>query len=346
MAGMVSLVLRARPWPHRALFALGALLLACGLARAQAANGAQKPFTVAVIGDSFAQSLSAGLTEACPPGQGVAILSRSRDNSGLVRDDLFDWPKAMRELVDTSAPDVLVVMIGSNDRQPLRGPNGLEEPLSAGWEALYGRRIEALLTPAKDKRIPILMVGFPIMKNERYSLDMGAINEIERARAEALGARFIDVFDAFADEKGAYNAFGPDVNGQIVKLRGPDGVHFTPSGARKLAHFVETDLRHLLENARPHGDPTPAVANLPPADPPASPGGVALPAPPASASAAPAKSEPGAVLSLTAQPTSPGGALLSRSGGQGRWSDAERARIEEAAHARAGRASPSAEPRP
>lgn len=304
------------------------------------ATGPQKPFVVAVIGDNLAQWLAVGLTEAFPPGSGITVLNKSRDSSGLVRDDFYDWPKALRELVNGSPPDAIVVMIGSNDRQPLRGPAGVEEALSPGWETLYGKRVEALVNIAKERKIPVLWVGMPVMKSERFSSDAGAISDIERGRAEAAGATYIDVVDAFTDEKGAYSAFGPDVNGQIVKLRTGDGIHFTVPGARKLAHFVEADLRRLHEARLP----APAVSPLPTLPPPSSPQTVAVPpadvkvpagpaAPEAKAPAAPpaelaARERPvaGPVVPLTAAPTSPGGELLGKSGA--RLTDAQRAGVE------------------
>ena len=204
-------------------------------------------FVVAVIGDTLAQWLAGGLSEAYVGAPDVTIVSRARDSSGLVREDFYDWPKALRELVAGNHLDALVVMIGSNDRQPLRGPAGLEEPLSTAWDGLYAKRIDALIGIAQEKKIPLVWVGLPIVKNDRYAQAVDAINAIERARTEASGGRFVDVFDAFADEKGQYSAFGPDVNGQIVKLRAGDGIHFTPAGARKLAHFVEGEIRHLRD---------------------------------------------------------------------------------------------------
>ena len=299
-----------------------------------AGGPAPKPFVVTVIGDNLAQWLAVGLAEAFPASSGVSIVNKSRDSSGLVRDDFYDWPKTLRDLTGkTPAPDAIVVMIGSNDRQPLRGAGGAEDPLSKGWEAIYAKRIETLVAIAKEKKIPVLWVGMPVMKSERFSADIGAINEIDRAHAESAGATFINVFDAFADEKGAYSAFGPDVNGQIVKLRTGDGIHFTAPGARKLAHFVEGDLRRLLEAARPAPPvaalPTPTLA-VPPAGesvfapaPPAVPDTASLPAAPEPPPERPAA---GPVVPLTAAPVSPGGELLGKPGG--RLTDAQRATVE------------------
>lgn len=296
---------------------------------AQAAPvSAGAPFVVAVVGDSMALWLSTGLAEAYPPGEGVTVLAKGRDSSGLVRDDFYDWPKAVRDLVNGTRLDALVVMIGSNDRQPIRGPNGFEEPLSPKWEVLYGQRIDALVGLAKEKKIPVLWVGLPIMKSERYSQDIGLINGIERAHAEAAGAKFIDVFDAFADEKGQYSAFGPDVNGQIVKLRTGDGIHFTNPGARKLAHFVESELRHLRDDKEPTAAPGSEAVARAPENETKSEGSVPIPTTLPVAVAVPEKPAVGPVISLSAAPSSPGGDLLGRPGPDGRITEAQRARIE------------------
>jgi hypothetical protein len=51
------------------------------------------------------------------------------------------------------------------------------------------------------------------------------------------------VWDGFVDESGRFALQGPDVEGQTRRLRTADGVHFTKAGARKLAHFVEREIK-------------------------------------------------------------------------------------------------------
>ncbi len=288
-----------------------------------------RKFTIGVAGDSLAQWLAMGLTETFPASQGVTVVSKARDSSGLVRDDFFDWPKALRDFVTTTPMDVLVVMVGSNDRQALRGATGVEEPLSKGWEALYGNRVEQIASIAAEKKIPVLWVGLPVMKSERFSLDMAAINEIYRTRASAAGAHFVDVFDAFSDERGQYRAFGPDINGTIVKLRSTDGVHFTLPGARKLAHFLEGDIRKLREPEKPT-TPAPVIeAAVPPATrTDGSPEATSKPAAVTVAPAVPEKPAVGPVIPLTAAPLAPRGELLGASNAPARLTDAQRAAFE------------------
>jgi hypothetical protein len=66
------------------------------------------------------------------------------------------------------------------------------------------------------------------------------------------------------DDAGKYSTFGPDYEGQTRRLRSSDGVYFTKYGARKLAHYVEREIRRYMSNRVPVALPTGPVA-VPPA---------------------------------------------------------------------------------
>jgi uncharacterized protein len=182
-----------------------------------------------------------------------------------VRKDYYDWAKAAHDLVSgTQKIDVAVMMIGSNDRQPIIEGGDSAETLSARWRELYAARVEGLIQAFKEKNIPLVWVGLPVMKGEKFSADMAQINEIYRAKAAAAGIGFIDLWDKFADDRGQYSAYGPDINGQSVKLRSDDGVHFSGSGARKLALFVEGEVKRLFDlRQQPKTPETPAQTPTP-----------------------------------------------------------------------------------
>ena len=69
---------------------------------------------------------------------------------------------------------------------------------------------------------------------------------LPRARRAAPASVYIDVWDGFVDEGGKYTNFGPDYEGQMRRLRSNDGVFFTKYGARKLAHYVEREIRRYM----------------------------------------------------------------------------------------------------
>jgi hypothetical protein len=65
------------------------------------------------------------------------------------------------------------------------------------------------------------------------------------------------------DEAGKYSNFGPDYEGQMRRLRSSDGVYFTKSGARKLAHYVEREVRRYMSNRGPVALPSGPVGPVP-----------------------------------------------------------------------------------
>ena len=276
-------------------------------------------FFVAVLGDSLGQMLAQGLSEAFENRPEVAILRKAKENSGLVRDDFYDWIKATQDLLASDEKiNYAVMLIGSNDRQTLRDANGSYEPGTPEWQTAYTQRIETIAGMFRDKKIPLIWVGLPIFKSERLSADAVTFNQFYRAYAEKAGATYIDIWEAFADEAGQYSASGPDINGQTVRLRAADGVHFTKAGALKLAHFVEPEIRRKLDEMQPPIEEpgvvtpgaSPAPANGPnngagaPATVSALPGSEAAPPP--------AKPVAGPILPLTAPARAPGGELATR----------------------------------
>ena len=127
----------------------------------------------------------------------VEVLRKGRDNSGVVREDYFDWRKTARELA--SGPeriDYAVVMMGANDRQPMRKPEGgALETFSEPWREAYRARVAEIVGAFRAKNIPVAWVGLPIMRAERYGADMKTLNAIARAAAESAGATFVETWD-------------------------------------------------------------------------------------------------------------------------------------------------------
>jgi uncharacterized protein len=84
--------------------------------------------SVVVLGDSMADWLAYGLEQAAAESPDIGIVRRHRTYSGLIRLDVKndprgeypDWPQAARELLNSEKPNFIVMMIGLNDRRPIR----------------------------------------------------------------------------------------------------------------------------------------------------------------------------------------------------------------------------------
>jgi hypothetical protein len=236
---------------------------------------------ILVIGDSLGHLLAGGLDDALNDRPDVAVIHKAKLDSGLVRADFHDWPKVVGELLESDQKvSIGVVLLGLNDRQAIREGDIVHEPLSPRWTELYRARIDAVLAAFAARRLPLIWVGMPPVQNARLSADFMTLNESFRQQVEKAGGHYVDLWGAFVDAENRYAATGPDVSGQTMRLRLGDGIHFTPAGARKAAHFVDLVIRRIIEAA------------------PAQPGIIALPAPAESGAPANAELQPGGVERL------------------------------------------------
>ncbi|WP_246727796.1 DUF459 domain-containing protein [Chelativorans sp. Marseille-P2723] len=220
--------------------------------------------TVLVVGDFLASGLAEGLEAAYAESPGVRVVDRANGSSGFVRDDYYDWNGQIGEILEEVNPAVVVVMIGSNDRQQLVVNGQPERPQTEGWSREYKNRVARFTATVRRTGISIIWSGLPPFKSSSMTSDMLAFNDIYKKAVEEAGGTFVDIWDGFADENGAFTFTGPDVNGQPVRLRGSDGINLTRPAKRKLAFYVEQPLNKLLGNATsPRIEPQ-ELENLPP----------------------------------------------------------------------------------
>jgi hypothetical protein len=147
--------------------------------------------------------------------------------------------------------------------QPGKKVNGVVEFRSDQWADIYSKRIDETIAALKSKGVPVFWVGLPSIRGTKSTADAVYLNDLYRARVERAGAVYIDVWDGFVDEAGKFTTYGPDYEGQMRRLRSGDGVFFTKSGARKLAHYVEREIRRYMNNRLPVALPTGPIAPTP-----------------------------------------------------------------------------------
>ena len=201
---------------------------------------------VLVIGDFMASGVAEGLNEMFAQDAGIRVVDRANGSSGIVREDHFNWPGEIGGILDQEKPAAMVVMLGSNDRQQMKAGDERLEPRSEGWVAEYTRRATALATAVESRGIPVIWVGMPPFRQASLTTDMLAYNDIFKAVSTAAEADYVDIWDGFVDENGAFITTGPDVNGQQARLRSSDGINLTAAGKRKIAFYADKPLRRVL----------------------------------------------------------------------------------------------------
>ena len=194
---------------------------------------------VAVIGDSLSQGLGPAIERWMNPSV-VRVLPLGRQSTGLSREDYFNWEAGMRQIVEEFRPDLVFVLLGSNDAQAQISRDGTAIPVgSVQWLERYRERAANLLGEATRAGTHVVWVGIPIVK-ERQRWDFyRRVNDIYRdtASADPFGT-FVDAWTPFEGRDGGYTAFVRNDRGDLVEVRASDGVHFTQTGYSFLARMA------------------------------------------------------------------------------------------------------------
>jgi hypothetical protein len=203
-----------------------------------------------VVGDSLAEGLLEGIVAAFAGETRLQIQRRLRSLNGLNRQDTEEALRAFEESLATDSMHIAVVMLGAYDRAAMRLPNGRRVTIeSEEWRSEYSRRVDRVMKALKRRNVAVYWVSLPILRRPEWNADVSDINEIVRERAGANGLRFIDIFNETADEAGNYSPYGADIAGKSRLLREADGIHFTQTGNRKLAFYLERELKRDLTQA-------------------------------------------------------------------------------------------------
>jgi hypothetical protein len=209
-------------------------------------------YKLQAYGDAYAEGLLYGLTEAFTGDNRVHIPRKHRVLPGVTRQD-WDEEIKSEEGASRETVHIGVIMVGAYDRNHIRTTSNWRDRLilaSDEWREEYGRRADRLMKVLKRKGVALYWVGQPVVRRYEAAEAVQMMNDVVREKAYLNGVKFIDIQAHFADEAGNYSAYGPDISGKQRLLREGDGVLFTPAGNRKLAHFVEQEIKRDLTQAK------------------------------------------------------------------------------------------------
>lgn len=199
---------------------------------------------LAVFGDSMATDVGKALERFYAEDPNIAILTQGVGSSSFVRPDFFDWPKTIGEQVTANGFDIAVVIIGINDRQKMRLNGEVYGSLTPEWTTEYSARVTNVVKALRTAGKPTIWIGLPPMEASKFGKAMIQVNEIQRLAAFSGGAEYLDIYERFATEEGGYTSRGPDLNGNQVRMRKDDGIHFSAAGADKLAFYLSQSLKN------------------------------------------------------------------------------------------------------
>jgi uncharacterized protein len=226
-------------------------------------------YQVFVIGDSLAAGLWSGLTRAADQDSRLSINGRYKEDSGLTRPEYYDWNAALPKILERNTIDIAVVMIGSNDGQDIRDGDMRYVFGTPEWSAHYAAQIDRLIKTLTEAGAAVYWVELPPMAAEQYDAEIKTIAAIQAERAKAAGIKVVGTRAALSLENGGYTDKGFDAEGEFVRLRARDGVHFLKAGNTKLGSLVFEAMRTDLDHPEGQGESAAVTSVQPEASGPA-----------------------------------------------------------------------------
>jgi lysophospholipase L1-like esterase len=198
-----------------------------------------RPLRVVVVGDSLAAGLGTFAERVFRP-RLVDVSRQGRISTGLARPDYFNWPYAMRRIVEVFDPDLVMVMIGENDHQSLATVQGTRavELGTPEWRPAYRQRVLEMMRIGTSRGAKVVWAGLPIGAASNWWEHTRIQNAVfEYAASVTPGAVYYDAWDRFLAPDGGYTAYLREA-GRVTLIRASDGLHFTAAGYTLVAEDV------------------------------------------------------------------------------------------------------------
>ncbi|MCU1397779.1 MAG: hypothetical protein JWN62_888 [Acidimicrobiales bacterium] len=197
------------------------------------------PTRILLLGDNTAADLAAPL-RSLVDSTGVATLSvDSHVSSGLVRNDFFDWPTHLDQILATVDPDIVIVAIGSNDTQMFPGTT---EPVgNDAWRTVYAAKVREFMDAVERGGRTVIWVTAPgQVPVTSTSIQNDIVLQQIAARTDI---QLVDAWSLFTDTAGnaAADVLDPR-DGEFKPIRAYDQYHLNTTGNEILATYLGQQL--------------------------------------------------------------------------------------------------------
>lgn len=202
--------------------------------------------TILVVGDTMADGVHGGLRTAFAQTPGLQVEKLVQRSRGLVRGQEEDWTKQIVEAIEAGPVDLVVVMLGADDRREIRLATGRAGFRSPEWQKTYDSYVQSVVAAVRGAGKPLIWVGLPPVSGPDRRADFNYLNDLYKQQVEPADAIFVDIWEPFLSDASKYTSYGADVDGKRRRLRTEDGLYFTTPGYRKVAFFVEQPIARIL----------------------------------------------------------------------------------------------------
>ena len=172
--------------------------------------------------------------------------------TGLTRPDVFNWFSHISDTVKQRRPDLVVINFGGNDDHDLMTglPRGASLDGFGGekWIKEYRRRVGGVMDIVNQGGAFVVWLGLPITDDAAQSRRWRLLNRATLAEAQrrAGKAAYVDMYGLLS-RNGEFASYLENEDGELEKVRAPDGVHLERAGGDIIADQVVREVRQVYD---------------------------------------------------------------------------------------------------
>lgn len=201
----------------------------------------QKPGVQRILfaGDSMMQGIAPIIMRQLKAAHPDWLLrDESQQSTGLSIKRQLDWVEKIKSEIVAHKLTTVVIFLGPNDPWDIYEKKQVIRFPSPEWEARYSARVSEICEFAKEKKIHLIWIGLPTMKQTRVHRGATVQNPIFRDNMKKYGFDFVSTEALIGRLDQAYVRTMTDAEGKKINLRADDGIHFSPQGLQRIATAV------------------------------------------------------------------------------------------------------------
>lgn len=166
------------------------------------------------------------------------LRNESQESTGLSIKRQLDWVEKIKSEITEHKLTTVAVFLGPNDLWDIYEKKQVIRFPSPEWEARYSEKVREICEFAKEKKVRLIWIGLPTMREARVHRGATVQNPIFRENMKKYGFDFISTEVLVGRLDQPYVRFMTNAEGKKINLRADDGIHFSPQGLQRIAAAV------------------------------------------------------------------------------------------------------------
>ncbi len=207
------------------------------------------PYRVLMIGDSMMKGeIGRSLFRKITKTSSGKVIQKAVVSSGLAFPQYFDWVKKLKNYIRKYKPNVLIIMVGTNDFHSLYSRDrktriNINKPL---WKTEYKKETLRLMKVITNNRLLTFWIGLPIMEKLKLNPRIIKINSVHQQCAAAFdNIHYINIWSLFAN-KSTIQRYLKNNKGRKVRVRARDGIHLGAYASRLVSQITIKTMTHYM----------------------------------------------------------------------------------------------------